>query len=83
MTEGQAHEYDPMSLQSDIDAIYTSRKVVEHLRASRSISQETTMKQFRTNPRFRIATNIWLPELFGEYGGDLSVEPPTAPTDLR
>lgn len=75
----QSSEYNPMSLHGDIEEIYTSQEILEHLRIARIIGQRATHRRFRTQPKIRLMETIHAPDLFGSRGTDFSSEPPIAP----
>lgn len=75
----QRTDYDPMSLQAEVDEIYSSQEIIEHIRAARAISQEATRRRFLSNFRMRAVENVYAPELFGEYDKSPEVKPPVSP----
>ncbi len=74
----QSSEYNPMSLRSDVDKIYTSPDMVAHARLMRNISRASSGSRYITR---RVET-IHRPDLFG--GPDWEgVRPPVSPTPLN
>lgn len=74
----QSSEYDPMSLRSDVDKIYTSPDMVAHARLMRKISRASSRPRYIT----RSVVTISRPDLFG--GSDWEgVRPPVRPAVLN